>query len=149
MSCKDCCITVCDNLSFCSAQVKEKFKDDLLIGTEHSKKIIPTCQTPQNSMDELTQDEKVQIVLNDPKFGMFALFKWHIKKGHKNEILKEKMPFIAPIHSLFLLFYQYLYLSHNGLFILPSSVMKLNNMTKDYVQMILYGKKKLLCLPLV
>ena len=93
MSCDKCCITICDNLSFCSAQVKEKFKDDLLIGTEHSKKILPTCQTPQCSIDELTQDEKVQIVLNDPKFGMFALFKWHIKKGHKNEILKRKNAF--------------------------------------------------------
>ncbi len=93
MSCNNCCIAISDNLSFCSAQVKEKFKDDLLIGTEHSKKIIPTCQTPQSSIDELTQDEKVQIVLNDPKFGMFALFKWHIKKGHKNEILKRKNAF--------------------------------------------------------
>jgi hypothetical protein len=93
MSCNDCCTIVCDNLSFCSAQVKEKFNDDLLIGTEHSKKIIPECQTPQNSIYQLTQDEKVQIVLNDPKFGMFALFKWHIKKGYKNEILKRKNAF--------------------------------------------------------
>ena len=93
MPCAECCLSICDNLSFCSAQVKAKFKDDLLIGTEHSKKILPTCQTPQNSMEQLSQDDKVQIVLNDPKFGMFALFKWHWKKGHKNEILKQKNAF--------------------------------------------------------
>jgi hypothetical protein len=47
-------------LFFCCAQVKKKFKDDLLIGS------VPL--------------EKVKIVLNDPKFGMFSLFKWHFKK---------------------------------------------------------------------
>ena len=93
MPCAECCLSICDNLSFCSAQVKAKYKDDLLIGTEHSKKILPTCQTPQNSMEQLSQDDKVQIVLNDPKFGMFALFKWHWRKGHKNEILKKKNAF--------------------------------------------------------
>ena len=47
--------------------------NDLLIGTEHSKKIIPTCVTPINTLEEMSQDDKVQIVLNDPKFGMFSL----------------------------------------------------------------------------
>ena len=88
-----CCKIIGDNLNFCCAQVKEKFKDDLLIGTEHSKKIIPECATPLGMTQELSQDEKVQIVLNDPKFGMFALFKWHLKKGYKNDILKEKNAF--------------------------------------------------------
>ena len=88
-----CCKIIGDNLHFCCAQVKEKFKDDLLIGTEHSKKIIPECATPIRLCQEMTEDEKVQIVLNDPKFGMFALFKWHIKKGYKNDILKEKNAF--------------------------------------------------------
>ena len=88
-----CCKVIRDNLNFCCAQVKEKFNDDLLIGTEHSKKIIPECATPIRLCEEMTQDEKVQIVLNDPKFGMFALFKWHIKKGYKNEVLKRKNAF--------------------------------------------------------
>ena len=35
MPCAECCFSICDNLSFCTAQVKAKFKDDLLIGTEH------------------------------------------------------------------------------------------------------------------
>ena len=88
-----CCKVIKDNLNFCCAQVKEKFHDDLLIGTEHSKKIIPACVTPINTIEEMSQDDKVQIVLNDPKFGMFALFKWHVKKGHKNEVLKKKNAF--------------------------------------------------------
>ena len=77
-----CCSVICDNLKFCSAQVKAKFNDDLLIGTEHSRKIIPACDTPINTFEEMSQDDKVQIVLNDPKFGMFALFKWLFKKGY-------------------------------------------------------------------
>ena len=111
-----CCKVIRDNLNFCCAQVKEKFNDDLLIGTEHSKKIIPECATPIRLCEEMTQDEKVQIVLNDPKFGMFALFKWHIKKGYKNEVLKRKMRFIVLIHFHYLLFYLLLYFLHNGLF---------------------------------
>ena len=31
---KDCCNVIRDNLGFCCAQVKAKWKDDLLIGTE-------------------------------------------------------------------------------------------------------------------
>lgn len=93
MSCNGCCTVISDNLTFCCAQVKEKFKDDLLIGTEHSKKITPSCITPINVYEEISQEEKVKIVLNDPKFGMFSLFKWHLKKGHKNEILKKKNAF--------------------------------------------------------
>ena len=33
-----CCKVIRDNLRFCCAQVREKFKDDLLIGTEHYAK---------------------------------------------------------------------------------------------------------------
>lgn len=88
-----CCSIICDNLKFCSAQVKAKFNDDLLIGTEHKNKIIPECKTPINFQEQLTREEKVQIVLDDPKFGMFALFKWHIQEGYKNEVLKKKNAF--------------------------------------------------------
>ena len=91
--CKACCKVISDNFKFCCAQVKEQFRDDLLIGTEHLKKIIPTCVTPINEYEEISREEKVKIVLKDPKFGMFSLFKWHIKKGHKNELLKKKNAF--------------------------------------------------------
>ena len=41
-----CCSILCQNLGFLGAQVKAKFHDDLLIGTERSRKIIPDCETP-------------------------------------------------------------------------------------------------------
>ena len=90
----DCCNIIEDNLKFMGAQVKAKFHDDLLIGTERSKKIIPDCETPnQNTLsgrDDLTDEEKKDIVIADPKFGMFSLMKYHFKRGHKNEILKKR-----------------------------------------------------------
>ena len=36
-----------------------------------------------------TEDEKLDIVLNDPKFGMFSLMKYHILRGYRNEELKK------------------------------------------------------------
>ena len=35
-------------------------------------------------------DEKKSIVLNDPKFGMFSLYKYHLTRGYKNVVLKRK-----------------------------------------------------------
>ena len=100
ISMKDCCNVIRDNLGFCCAQVKAKWHDDLLIGTEHARKIIPDCRTPQmENGSGLTQDEKVAIVCSDPKFGMFSLMKYHLRRGYTNEILK-KIHFIArtPFH---------------------------------------------------
>ena len=45
---------------------------------EHEKKISPDCETPNTRMSiscfDVNNDEKTDIVLNDPKFGMFSLF---------------------------------------------------------------------------
>ena len=93
----ECCSIIYDNIWFMEAHIRAKFHDDLLIGTERSKKIIPDCETPgQNVLagnDNLTDDEKISIVKADPKFGMFSLMKYHIKKGHKNELLKKRNSF--------------------------------------------------------
>tara|TARA_B100001059_G_scaffold131086_1_gene131172 strand:+ start:124 stop:975 length:852 start_codon:yes stop_codon:yes gene_type:complete len=71
--------------------------DDLLIGTEHSRKIIPDCTTPSRGFtfeeQELTQTEKADIIITDPKFGMFSLFKYHLNRGYRNEKLKQKNAF--------------------------------------------------------
>ena len=90
---KSCCSILGNTLWFCSAQVKAKFKDDLLAGTEHSEKIVPECYTPHNNMEELSQSDKVEMILNDPKFGMFSLFKYLLNRGYKNEILKKRNSF--------------------------------------------------------
>jgi len=85
-------------LGFCCAHVKAKFKDDLLIGTEHKCKIMPGCSTPNQSniktmVSYISQEENIKVVLDDPKFGMFSLFKYHLKHGYKNDILKKKNSF--------------------------------------------------------
>ncbi len=87
---------VYSNIKLLCAHVCAKMRDDLLIGTEHSYKILPECSTPQNnflsrkSFTEISDEDKKQIVIADPKFGMFSLFKYHITRGYNNEILKKK-----------------------------------------------------------
>jgi len=88
---------LCDNLTFLCNHLSAKLHDDLLIGTEHSRKIIPDCTTPSRGFTieepNLSQAEKADIIITDPKFGMFSLFKYHITRGYKNEKLKEKNAF--------------------------------------------------------
>ena len=97
-----------NNINLLFAHISAKFRDDLLIGTEHSYKVSPECKTPNEAFlranshsieikqqdktekTELTDEEKKAIVIADPKFGMFSLFKYHLKRGYKNEILKKK-----------------------------------------------------------
>ena len=92
-----------NNLTFLSAHIAAKMRDDLLIGTEHSYKVTPQCVTPQQQFiidnaknQDISDDEKKAIVLADPKFGMFSLYKYHITRGYKNEVLK-RMLFIVLI----------------------------------------------------
>ena len=93
--------TICDilyeNLTFLCNHLYAKLHDDLLIGTEHSRKIIPDCTTPSRGFTieetNLSQSEKSDIIITDPKFGMFSLFKYHVIRGYKNEKLKEKNAF--------------------------------------------------------
>ena len=42
-----CFSIVKSNLKLLAAHVAAKFRDDLLIGTEHSYKVTPQCDTPQ------------------------------------------------------------------------------------------------------
>jgi len=104
---KSCCSAVGNNCYFLCAQIKAKFHDDLLIGEEHSKKILPDCNSPSKNLlvqkEDLTDDEKIAIVCSDPKFGMFSLFKYHIRHGYKNEVLKAKNAFYCS-HIFSLLF---------------------------------------------
>ena len=72
-------------------------RDNLLTGTEHSVKISPDCTTPIKSLSMIigkpSDEEKISIVLNDPKFGMFSLQKYFLTRGYKNEVLKRKNTF--------------------------------------------------------
>ena len=87
------CKTIYNNLCFMGSHVQAKLNDDLLIGTEHTRKIIPECSSPipfqEKDIIELSDEDKVSIVLHDPKFGMFSLFKYHLSHGYKNDFLKK------------------------------------------------------------
>ena len=94
---KSICSILYENLTFLCNHLSAKLHDDLLIVTEHSSKIIPDCTTPSRGFTTeepvLSQSEKVDIIITDPKFGMFSLFKYHLTRGYKNEKLKEKNAF--------------------------------------------------------
>lgn len=110
------CISIIhNNIKLLGAHVAAKFRDDLLIGTEHSYKVTPQCDTPQKvflrensnhqickmelgdspiishkTKYDISDNDKKDIVIADPKFGMFSLFKYHITRGYKNEVLQRK-----------------------------------------------------------
>ena len=69
---------------------EEKIKND-----ENDKKIDINeikrieSKTSTQLLKEFTDDDKIAIVLTDPKFGMFSLFKYHIKYGIHNEFTKQ------------------------------------------------------------
>jgi len=94
---QSCCEALKNNISFLCAQINAKFHDDLLIGQEHSKKILPDCNSPSQNLlaqqQELSDEEKIAIVTQDPKFGMFSLFKYHLRRGYRNDVLKAKNAF--------------------------------------------------------
>ena len=75
------CKGLCTAIGMIGNNICEKLGDDLLIGNEHTRRISPDCESPSKTMRvetfDTTDDEKVEIVLNDPKFGMFSLFKYH------------------------------------------------------------------------
>ena len=88
--------------------IKAKFGDDLLIGMEHTRRIsagsvLPITESKIEKVSrELSDNDKLEVVLNDPKFGMFSLFKYHIKKGYLNEELKRSnIMYCTHIFSLY------------------------------------------------
>ena len=108
----------CRGLKSITKNVINKFKDDLLVGIDHSIKVEPvvnqilefnleenlnssqsdlsscsssenygfqeTNQTSISSATVVTEENKTEIVLDDPKFGMISLFKYHLRRGHLN-----------------------------------------------------------------
>ena len=82
--------------------------NELVIGDSISnetqiKKISPGFNSPivSGNYNDLSPDEKKEIVMNSPSFGMFSLFKYHIKRGYRNEQLKkENKIYLSHIFSL-------------------------------------------------
>jgi hypothetical protein len=88
---KKCVEHMCKSLPLIGKSLCLKLEDHLLLGGEHDKKISPGFLTPQAFSDDIdmTSDEKTDIVLSDPKFGMFSLFRYHLTRGYLNDELKK------------------------------------------------------------
>ena len=88
---KKCAAYMCNSLPLIGKSLCLKLEDHLLLGGEHDKKISPGFLTPQSMTNDadMTSDEKKDIVLSDPKFGMFSLFRYHLSRGYLNDELKK------------------------------------------------------------
>lgn len=86
---KSYCKHVCEALPLICKNFKLKMKDHLLLGGEHTQKISPGYYTPIKSNIETSAEEKKEIVKSSPSFGMFSLFKYHLKRGYLNQELKK------------------------------------------------------------
>ena len=86
---KSYCTHVCEALPLVCKSFKMKMSDHLLLGGEHVRKISPGFHSPIKPDEETTPDEKKEIVKGTPSFGMFSLFKYHLKYGYLNKELKK------------------------------------------------------------
>ena len=99
----NCCSHLCKALPLVFKNLKLKLQDHLLLGGEHTIKVSPDFNSPQvyTANEKLTSEEKKEIVLSDPKFGMFSLFKYHLKRGYlNNELKKNNKVYCSHIFSL-------------------------------------------------
>jgi len=100
---KSYCEHVCEAIPLIFKNFKLKMSDHLLLGGEHIHKVSPGYNSPlkRNYDEEISSDEKKEIVKATPSFGMFSLFKYHIKRGYLNkELKKTNKIFCSHIFSL-------------------------------------------------
>tara|TARA_B110000977_G_C11082722_1_gene493455 strand:- start:1430 stop:2422 length:993 start_codon:yes stop_codon:yes gene_type:complete len=97
-----CCLHVIKSIPLICKNLKLKLSDHLLLGGEHNQKFSIGFNSPSNlTYEATTTEEKTQVVLSDPKFGMFSLFKYHVNKGYMNkELKKSNKIFCSHIFSL-------------------------------------------------
>ena len=96
------CYFLCENFS-------DKMRGDLLNGAKPmDTSILPIKSATDNilkqqtiNFDEISDEEKKESVLTDPRFGMFSLFKYHLNKGYLNKKLKKGNIYFFNIFSLF------------------------------------------------
>uniref|UniRef100_A0A6C0JC60 Uncharacterized protein n=1 Tax=viral metagenome TaxID=1070528 RepID=A0A6C0JC60_9ZZZZ len=94
---------VCEAIPLVFKNFKLKMGDHLLLGGEHEHKVSPGYNSPLkcNLDDEISSEEKKEIVKATPSFGMFSLFKYHVKRGYLNkELKKTNKIFCSHIFSL-------------------------------------------------
>ena len=102
---KACCTHFGQACYFLGENFMDKMKDDLLTGTRPtSSSILPTSSVDNilnKELEELSDEEKKESVLTDPRFGMFSLFKYHLNKGYLNKKLEKDNVYCFNIFSLF------------------------------------------------
>ncbi len=87
---KGYCEQVCEAVPLVFKNFYLKMSDHLLLGGEHTQKISPGFNSPIVSNNEIvSSEEKKEIVKSSPSFGMFSLFKYHVKRGYLNKELKK------------------------------------------------------------
>jgi hypothetical protein len=101
---KTCCKHVLEAIPLICKNFKMKMCDHLLLGGEHVQKISPGYHSPLKMNDEeISPEEKKEIVSASPSFGMFSLFKYHLKRGYMNkELKKNNKIYCSHIFSLIL-----------------------------------------------
>ena len=100
---KNYCTHACESFPLIFKNFYLKIKDHMLLGGEHSVKVSPGFHSPicRSSMIRISSEEKKEIVMASPSFGMFSLFKYHIKRGYmNNELKKENKVLLSHIFSL-------------------------------------------------
>ena len=103
-----CCSHFGQACYFLFENFSDKMKADLLSGTKQSSNCILPETTSDNILkqdtinnENITDEEKKEAVLTDPRFGMFSLFKYHLNKGYLNKKLKKGHVYCFNIFSLF------------------------------------------------
>ena len=85
---------VSESAEFAMRGLSHQMRTDLLTYQNRTRKVLPNCASPPASGESTdlykTEDEKREIILRDPKFGMFSLFKYHRTRGYHNDALREK-----------------------------------------------------------
>jgi hypothetical protein len=87
--------TICCPLTAVCSDLCDKLSDHLLLGQFSHKVFAEPLQNVENT-EEPNDSEKKEIVLADPKFGMFSLFLWHTMR----KPLRSSQLFCSDVFSL-------------------------------------------------
>jgi len=103
---KACCSHFGQACYFLGENCMDKMSGDLLTGTKikSSSSILPTSAADnmqKQVIEDISDEEKKESVLTDPRFGMFSLFKYHLNKGYLNKKLEKGNVYCFNIFSLF------------------------------------------------
>ena len=77
---------------------------NIFYGVDVESKITPECSTPirrlSKHVEESTSDvDKMELVLNDPRFGMLSLFRYHVTRGRGRSCKKHNTAFCSHLFS--------------------------------------------------